>query len=108
MLIIIKKNYRFYKDILMLLISCLYDIKRYYSSTIYPYQGNASKLEGKLIKLTHSMEKRISFENHDPSFGRQKAYDLIGILEKLTGKKSISEIMLAWSVNVLNIWLPDV
>ena len=88
-------------SLLRLILSYLYDAKRYFYSTVYPYYNDIKRIEGKIIKRTHSIEKRLSFENRDPSFGKAKASELIEMIEKYYKSDKKNEVILRWSTLAL-------
>ncbi|WP_045217631.1 nitroreductase family protein [Desulfonatronovibrio magnus] len=103
MLSIAKNIYRLSFQSLKILMYYLNDAKKYYFSAIFP-RKKYRRIEGIIIKLTHSMEKRLSFENRDPSFGKEKAFKLISLLESglKDSNSKVSSTIACWSISTLN------
>ena len=85
----------------------IFDFKIYYLSAIRSTNYLSGSIEGKIIKKAHSLEKRLSFANCDASFGREKAYDLLVLLEKHVSNKEISKTMICWAYNILCIFAEE-
>ena len=100
MLTITKNFYRLLFQSLKIIAYYLSDAKKYYFAAAFPRE-KFRKTEGRIIKLTHSMEKRLSFENRDPSFGKAKAFQLIALLEKELNARSVSNTIFCWSICTL-------
>lgn len=99
--LLLKQAFMSIKGLVYTIMFYFFDAKKYYFSAIYPFSRDIKKFEGKIIKLTHSMEKRLSFENYDPSFGKEKAYNLLYLLEAYGNKPAISNIIGLWSIKTL-------
>jgi nitroreductase len=78
-----------------------YDSRLFYHAVLSPFSYRS--LEGSVIKLTHSIEKRISFGNKGSSHGVSKAYELLKILQKAVSEdKSINIYPYNWAVKTLH------
>ncbi len=97
----IKLVYQSFNVFLKYVFAVIHDAKHYYYSSLYPFRYDPKRMEGKIIKLTHSMEKRLSFENTDPSFGQKKAFNLLGLIEKHHSAKVVDEEILSWALCTL-------
>ena len=76
-----------------------FDYKRYLVQAVN--LNNTDSLEGKIVKKTHSLEKRLSFENPDSSYGKSKVFQLIDLLRKYEVKEGKNNIIEDWSVSVI-------
>ena len=76
-----------------------FDFKRYFVQAVNI--SNEDSLEGKIIKKTHSLEKRLSFENPEPSYGKSKVFQLIHLISKYEVKVKKNNRIVDWSVSVV-------
>lgn len=98
----IKKILKVFGSVLLLFPAYCYDAKKYYIPAIYPFSKTYKTNEGAIIKLTHSIEKRISFENRDVAFGKQKALKLLDILELANKNQFVFKFPFDWALSTLH------
>ncbi len=98
----IKKIIKVLSNVILLFPAYYYDAKKYYKSAIYPFSKKYKTNEGAIIKLTHSIEKRISFENRDAAFGKQKAYRLLDMLEHANRNQISFNFPFDWATGTLH------
>ncbi len=78
----------------------IFDFKRYLKQAVNLKSINS--LEGKIIKRTHSLEKRLSFENPNPKYGKSKVYQLVDLLNEYEDKGLDNERIKGWSLSVIH------
>lgn len=78
----------------------IFDFKRYLRQAIS--LNRVSSTEGKIIKKTHSLEKRLSFENPNPSYGKSKVFELVDLIKIYETEGEGNRNILNWAISVIH------
>lgn len=67
--------------------------------------ANEKQFEGSIIRLYHTLEKGLTYENYRPGFGKQNVSDLISSLEQYASKYDISKDFYETALSVLQSYV---